>query len=214
VRIGYSANPPLDMPVDPECVEAMEKTARLLSEAGHEVYEAKLDMPDADSFVEAFGVIWNTGSAGVPLADWDAIEPLNAILRKAGRELDSVSYVEAVMKTQLLGRPLMAAFGRDFDVLLTPTMAVPPPKCGSVWEGAEDEPIIALINCYPMAVFTSPWNVTGLPALSLPIHQATSGLPVGVQLVAGPWQDALLLQLGTHLEAAAPWNDRHPELAL
>jgi amidase len=214
LRIGYTASPPLDLPVDGECIAAMESAARVLSSLGHDVFETKLEMPDSQQFVEAFGVVWNTGSAGIPLADWDAIEPLNAVLRKAGRELDSISYVEGVMRTQLLGRPLMAPFGRDFDVLLSPTMIVQPPKCGSVWEGADQEPIVALINCYPMAVFTSVWNVTGLPALSLPLHQAASGLPIGVQLAAGQWQEATLLQLGTQLEAAAPWRDRHPALAV
>jgi len=99
-------------------------------------------------------------------------------------------------------------------VLLTPTMAVEPPRCGSVWEGADDDPMVALFNCYPMAIFTSVFNVTGLPALSLPLHQAPSGLPVGVQLAAGSWQEATLLQLGTQLEQAAPWHDRRPALAV
>jgi amidase len=99
------------------------------------------------------------------------------------------------------------------DVLVTPTMAVEPPPCGSVWAGADDDPMMALFNCFPMAVFTSVWNVTGLPALSLPLHQAPSGLPVGVQLVAGPWREALLLQLGRAVEEAAPWADRRPALA-
>ena len=213
LRIGYSTAPGVELPIDPACVEAVEVAASLLASLGHEVSEAKLDLPDADRFIEAFGVVWNTGSAGLPLVDWDAIEPLNAALRVAGRALDSIAYVEAVMATQMLGRPIMAAFGSDFDVLITPTMAVQPPRCGAVWDGADDDPMMAIFNCYPMAAFTSVWNVTGLPALSLPLHQAPSGLPVGVQLVAGPWQDATLLQLGTQLEQAAPWRDRHPTLA-
>jgi amidase len=72
---------------------------------------------------------------------------------------------------------------------------------------------MAMLNCFPMGIFTSLWNVTGLPALSLPVHQAPSGLPVGVQLVAGPWQEATLLAVGTQLEAALPWHDRRPPLA-
>jgi amidase len=169
-------------------------------------------MPDADAFVEAFGIVWNVGSAGVPLEDWEAIEPLNAALRRAGQSTDSIGYVEAVMRTQLLGRPLMANFVDGLDVLVTPTMAVEPPRCGSVWEGVDVEPMLALMNCFPMAVFTSVWNVTGLPALSLPLHQASSGLPVGVQFVAGPWREDVLLQLGGTLEQALPWRDRRPAL--
>ena len=97
--------------------------------------------------------------------------------------------------------------------MLTPTMAVEPPRCGAVWEGAELDPLMAVLNCYPMAAFTTPWNVTGLPALSLPLHQSPAGLPVGVQLIAGAWQEGTLLQLGTQLEAASPWADRRPVLS-
>jgi amidase len=98
----------------------------------------------------------------------------------------------------------------EADVLLMPTMACLPPPVGSVWEGADDDPTIPLFNCYPMAVFTSIWNVTGLPAISLPVHQSPEGLPAGVQLVAGPWQEARLLQVAGQLEGALPWVDRHP----
>jgi amidase len=214
LRIGFTTTPPVEVPMDDACVDAVRRTAEALSGLGHDVEEVELSMPDADAFVEAFGIVWNVGSASVPLDDWDAIEPLNAALRRAGRSTDSISYVEAVARTQLLGRPLMANFvDGPVDVLVTPTMAVEPPRCGSVWEGADVEPMLALMNCFPMAVFTSVWNVTGLPALSLPLHQAPSGLPVGVQLVAGPWREDLLLQLGATLESALPWKDRRPAIA-
>ncbi len=213
LRIGFTTTPPVDVPVDESCVDAVRQAAERLVAMGHDVQEVDLSMPDADAFVEAFGVVWNTGSAGTPLEDWEAIEPLNAALRRAGQSADSISYVEAVRSTQLLGRPLMATLVEGLDVLVTPTMAVEPPPCGSVWEGADVEPMLALMNCFPMAVFTSVWNVTGLPALSLPLHQAPSGLPVGVQLVAGPWREDVLLQLGTALEQAMPWRDRRPALA-
>lgn len=212
LRIGVTTTPPVELPVDPACLAAVRRTAELLTGLGHDVSEVTLALPDADRFVAAFMTVWNTGSAGAPL-DPGQLEPLNAALRAAGQALDSISYVEAVMTTQLLARPLMAQFGDAFDVLLTPTMATPPPRCGSVWEGADVDPIMPLLNCYPMAVFTSVWNVTGLPALSLPLHVAESGLPVGVQLVGGPWQDGLLLALGSELEEAAPWIGRRPPVS-
>jgi len=214
LRIGFTTTPPVDVPMDDACVEAVRRTAEVLAGLGHDVDEVELTMPDPDAFVEAFGIVWNVGSAGVPLEDWEAIEPLNAALRRTGQSTDSISYVEAVGRTQLLGRPLMANFvDGPVDVLVTPTMGVEPPRCGTVWEGADVEPMLALMNCFPMAVFTSVWNVTGLPALSLPLHQAPSGLPVGVQFVAGPWREDLLLQLGATLEQAMPWKDRRPALA-
>ena len=160
------------------------------SPSGHKVEEFDQGIDDVDRFVSAFGAIWNTGMAGVPLADPDAVEPHNRAMHEDALATDSIAYVESVMLTQTLTRELAAPFGRDIDVMVTPTMAVEPPRCGAVWEGAELDPLMAVLNCYPMAAFTTPWNVTGLPALSLPLHQAPSGLPVGVQFIAGPWQEA------------------------
>jgi amidase len=210
LRIGLVTTPPVELAVDQACLDAVEATAKLLESLGHTVAEFDLGIDDVDRFVSAFGAIWNTGMAGVPLADPDAVEPHNRAMHADALATDSIAYVESVMLTQTLTRELVAPFGRDIDVMLTPTMAVEPPRCGAVWEGADTEPLMAVLNCYPMAAFTTPWNVTGLPALSLPLHQAPSGLPVGVQFIAGPWQEATLLRLGAQLEAAQPWIDRRP----
>ncbi len=107
---------------------------------------------------------------------------------------------------------ITSQFGRDFDVLVTPTMAVEPPLVGSIWAGAEDDPGAPLVNATPMAAYTAMFNVTGQPAISLPLHMSESGLPVGVQFAGGPWQDALLIRLAAQVEEAAPWADRRPQL--
>ena len=107
---------------------------------------------------------------------------------------------------------LTAQFGRDFDVLVTPTMAVEPPEVGSIWEGVDVDPNMPVVNAMPMAAYTAMFNVTGQPALSLPLHVAESGLPVGVQFVGAPWSDAMLLRLGSQIETALPWADRWPGL--
>jgi amidase len=73
--------------------------------------------------------------------------------------------------------------------------------------------MMALLNCYPLAVFTSIFNVTGLPAISVPLHHdAATGLPVGVQIVAAPWREDLLLQVARGLEQTTPWSERRPSL--
>jgi amidase len=213
LRIGITTIAPLDMPVDPECAVAVRTAAAALETLGHSVEEVTIEIPDADEFVTNFIKIWNTGSAWSPIDDWEAIEPLNAALRAEARTIDSLEFAMAVRATQRLARPVIAPFGRDFDVLVTPTMSVLPPKVGSWREGMEIDPNLGLLNCYPMAVFTSIFNVTGLPALSLPLHHSANGFPVGVQLVAPPWREDLLLQLGTQLEDALPWGDRRPALA-
>jgi amidase len=213
LRVAFTTSAPLGLPVDPECVTAVTNTVAALEAQGHTAFEMTLDMPELDTFVERFILIWNTGSVWSPMDDWDAIEPLNAALRAEARKVDSLEFAAAVRTTQRLARPLIAPFGRDFDVLVTPTMAVLPPKVGTWREGTEADPTVGLLNCYPMAVFTSIFNVTGLPALSLPVHQSAAGLPVGVQVVASPWREDLLLQVGTQLEQALPWKGRHPALS-
>ena len=209
LRIGITATPSMPVPVDPEVLAAHEATAKLLADLGHEVVPVELDMPDADVFVASFTIVWNTGSAGLPI-DVTKLEPLNLALREQAMALDSVAYVEAVYRTQLLARQIVAPFGRDFDVLLTPTMACLPPEVGSVWAGADVDPVMPLLNCFPMAVFTAVWNVTGMPAISLPLGRSAGGLPIGMQFVGGPWQDALLLQLAAEIETAAPWAAERP----
>lgn len=212
LRIGLTSTPTIPMPVDPEVEAVHAETARLLAELGHEVVPVELSVPDVDRFISSFTAVWNTGSAGYAI-DPERLEPLNRTLRDLAIEMDSLAYVDAVYQTQLICRGLVAPFGRDFDVLLTPTMSVLPPPVGSVWVGTESEPIMALLNCYPMAVFTSVWNVTGMPAISLPLGQSASGLPIGMQFVGGPWQEGLLLRLARQLELAAPWHDRRPPVA-
>jgi amidase len=213
LRIGYTAAPPIDLDVAPSCVDAVNATVAALEGLGHHIEEVSLSMPHADAFIEAFGSVWNTGAADEPVVNWDLLEPVNAALHKAGLEMNSIRYVESVRKTQRLCRPLIAEFGTTFDILITPTMATEPPRCGSVWEGADEDPLMAMINCYPMGVFTSVWNVLGMPALSAPVHLADSGLPVGVQIVGGPWQDGLVLQVGAQLEQALPWRNRRAQVS-
>jgi amidase len=213
LRVGYTSVAPLGMPVDPACAAAVDKTVTTLAAAGHEVTETALDLPELEAFTAAFIAVWNTGTAWSPVEDWDAIEPHNAALRAAARQIDSLDYVDGIRTMQTLAKAVVRPFQEDFDIVVTPTMATLPPEVGAWRAGTDTDPAMALFNCYPMAIFTSIFNVTGLPAISLPVHQDEgSGLPVGVQLVAGPWRDELLFQVATHLEQALPWADRHPSL--
>jgi amidase len=173
--------------VDPACAAALDVTLWTLDSLGHHVVDTPLPLPPSDELIARFTTIWNVGGAGIALEDPDRVEPHNRALRGAARAIDSWSYAEGVRETQRLSRHIVEAFVASFDLLVTPTMACLPPPVGA-WRTGGDDPLMALHNSYPMAVFTSLFNVTGQPAISLPVHHDdATGLPVGVQVVAPPW---------------------------
>ena len=217
LRVGALREAPGGLaPVDPACAAAVDLVLLELGAQGHTPVDGSaLEVPEPDDLVAAFGVLWNTGSAYFDLVDEHLLEPLNLALRQAGRAVDSIAYTEAVVRTQHVSRRLVASFVAGFDLLVTPTMACLPPPVGAWRAGMDADPMMALLNCFPMAVFTSIFNITGLPAVSLPVHvDEATGLPVGVQLVAAPWREDLLLQVAAQLEASFGWADRRPPLGV
>jgi amidase len=215
LRIGALANAPIaGMDVDPACRAAVDETLQIFESFGHHVVDAPLPLPPIDELIGAFTSIWNVGGAGMALADPSRVEPHNRVLRDAARRTDSWAYAEGIKKTQHLSRRIVEAFLASFDLLVTPTMACLPPLVGAWRTGTENDPLMALLNSYPMGVFTSLFNVTGQPAISVPLHQDhVSGLPVGVQIVAAPWREDLLLQVARTLELARPWRHRRPPVS-
>ncbi|MFF7454152.1 amidase [Kitasatospora sp. NPDC008115] len=215
LRIGVLLDAPVDgVAVDPACAAAVGLALRALESAGHHIVDTRLPLPPTEELVTAFTVMWNIGGAGVPLVDPDRVEPHNRALREAARSVDSWAYAQGVLAAQRLSRRIVEGFVAGFDLLVTPTMACLPPRIGAWRAGTDEDPLMALRNSYPMGVFTSLFNVTGQPAVSLPLHQdEATGLPVGVQLVAAPWREDLLLQVSRTLELAHPWSDRRPPVA-
>jgi amidase len=212
LRVGVLVDPPIEgMPVDPACVTAVETAVRTLASAGHHVVDTPIALPPFGELLAAFMPIWHVGSAGFPLADPDRVEPHNRLQREAAKAVDSWTYAEGVQRTQRLSRRIVEGFVAGFDLLVTPTMACLPPPIGAWRAGTDDDPMRAQANIYPMAVYTSLFNVTGQPAISIPVHHDdATGLPVGVQIVAAPWREDLLLQVSRTLELAHPWTDRRP----
>jgi amidase len=212
LRIGVlDASPLAGVSVDPACAAAVRATLKALEAAGHHIVDAPLPLPPAEELIAALLTIWNVSSAGIPLADTGRVEPRNAALRAAARSVSSWTYAEAVLDLQRLSRRIVEAFVGAYDVLVTPTMACLPPLVGSLQAGPGEDPVLTLLNSYPMNVFTSLFNITGQPAISVPVHHdEATGLPVGVQLVAAPWREDLLLQVARSLELALPWAGRRP----
>ncbi|MGH3503992.1 MAG: amidase [Nocardioidaceae bacterium] len=215
LRIGVLVDSPIEgVSVDPACVAAVDSALQALESAGHHVVRASLPLPPTDELLAAFTTIWNVSSAGIPLAAPDRVEPHNRAQRDAARAVDSWAYAEDAQKTQHLSRRIVEAFVASLDLLVTPTMACLPPPIGFWRTGTDDEPLAPLVKSYPMAVFTSLFNVTGQPAISVPVHHDDgTDLPVGVQLVAAPWREDLLLQVSRTLELAHPWTHRRPAVS-
>jgi amidase len=99
----------------------------------------------------------------------------------------------------------------DFDLLLTPTLAMPPVPLG--WDTEPEDPRVQFDRAARFTPFTAAFNVTGQPAVSLPLHWTDAGLPIGVQLVGPPLGEALLFRISSQLEAARPWANRRPPLS-
>jgi amidase len=212
LRIGLMAQAPLGIPTDESCSTAARAAAATLEELGHHVEEVQVPTI-SEELVPSFIVLTQGGLADYEGVDWSAVEPHIAHQRRASGELGAYDYVLAARTLERLSRREIARWGRDFDVLLTPTSAILPPQAGAVLEAQHAAPDQPVADVVASVSFTAFGNVTGLPAVSLPLHWSEDGLPVGVQLVAGPWQESSLIALAAQLEQARPWAARRPPLA-
>jgi amidase len=208
LRIGFRTARTGDLsPSHPECVAAVEGTARLLAELGHEVEPVAmpaLDEPD-NGFVAIYAAAvardldrWSART-GRPIGTAD-VDPLNAMTAELGQETG-----------QSWARRLATWWSDGNDVLVVPTMAEPPPRLGELAPTGDPGQVFARMRTY--AMFTSPFNMTGQPAVSLPLHWSADGLPIGVQLVAAYGREDVLIRLASQLETARPWADRRPPVS-
>ena len=200
---------------DPQCRAAGAGAARLLESLGHHVDQSApaamfdrefarhfntIIAADAEAMFQAFETV-----LGRPISE-DEIEPRNVRYRQAGRTLGAVAYLESRAWCGIWARR-MADWWNDHDLLVTPAVGAPPPELG--WFTAagprqEGERVISFIP------YTAQFNMTGQPAVTLPLHWTPAGLPVGVQLVAAYGREDILIRVASQLEQAAPWSDRHP----
>jgi amidase len=206
LRVALATTPPDDVAVDPACLRAAEDAARLLAELGHEVDEAVPPWSSGD-FAELFLRIWQTGPAMWPVTDLELLEPLNRAFVERARETSSVEYGRSVVQLQRWCRAIVTLWA-DYDIVLTPTLALPPVPIGWLFEG--DDPWHWIDRAIRFTPFTPVVNVAGLPAVSLPLRQTDDGVPIGVQLIGRPADEATLIRLSAQVERAQPWRDRRP----
>jgi amidase len=202
----------------PDCVEATEQAGRLLESLGHHVEPAYPEDLDDRANGVAFMAVWMTNAAAA-LAAWGAmvgrevteadVEPLTWAQAEQGRALSAIRYVDAVNQMQAFTRRLAQWWHGGFDLLLTPTVAHAPPRLGEL-PPRGDNPLGDYGRVVAFVPFTPAFNVTGQPAISLPLGTSAEGLPLGVQLVAAYGREDLLIRVASQIEAAAPWADRRP----
>jgi amidase len=211
LRIGLVEKAPLGLPLDEACADAAGVAAGLLSDLGHHVEPVILDTLPQELIEMALPVVW-AGFVDYEGVDWPSAEPHNAEAWKQASATSLVDLARSIQGLQWRSREIVAHWGRDFDVLLTPTLSIEPPPAGAVLEAVHASPSEPAIPVLQMVAFTILFNITGQPALSLPVHRTGEGLPIGAQIVAGPWDEATLIRLGSALEQAAPWANRRPDV--
>jgi amidase len=219
LRVALALAPPLaDVTLDPNYEAAARDTAGVLAELGHEVEEleppwAGLDL--LDDFTGTFGpMVSLTVLIGGQLAGRepteDDVEPLTWAMWQLARERDSVALLGSMGRLEVVSRTFIAGLSA-YDAVITPALATPPVRIGEI-NGLGADPMTGYERSVPFTPYAALFNVTGQPAISLPVHTA-DGLPVAVQLAGRPAQEEVLLQLALQLEQARPWADRVPPTA-
>ncbi|GCD91972.1 amidase [Nocardioides sp. LS1] len=208
LRIARFVEPVIaDVPVDPECVRAWEDASVLLESLGHEVVDVAVPLPR--EAVPVFETCWSvlTALSVVPSEREHLLRPLTRWLTERGNAVSGPEFGLAIGAMRRFAAEALTALA-PYDAVLTPTLATPPLPVGALRNDAD--PAADFQAQKDFTPWTSAWNVTGMPAVSLPTHWTPDGLPVGVMLASRPAEEALLLSLSAQVEEAAPWADRRP----
>lgn len=208
LRIARFITPVItDTAVDPECVRAWEDASLLLGSLGHEVVDVEVPLPR--EAVADFETCWAvlTALSVVPPEREHLLRPLTRWLSERGRAVSGPEFGLAIGAVRRHAAAALAALAA-YDAVLTPTLASPPLPVGAMRDDAD--PAADFEAQKRFTPWTSAWNVTGMPAVSLPLHWTPDGLPVGVMLAARPAEEELLLGLAAQVENAASWADRTP----
>ncbi len=220
LRVGFGVDAPNEVPVDPEVQQAVRDAVDLLAEMGHDVEETQPEV-DSELYVENFIKVWIGGTGdelhtlqelrGKPIEDAE-IEPLTKQMRDIAQSLTATDYLIALDYLRRISRRLIS-WWTDYDILVTPTVTKPAIELGALRPDEGQEPVTQLMNSATWVPFTPVWNVTGQPAISLPLAQSQDGLPIGVQFVGAPAAEDTLISLAAQIEQARPWSDRRPGVA-
>jgi amidase len=238
LQIGFTDQPFFSADVDHEVAAYLDKASRLCQDLGHTVELVSIKIDSAD--VARAYIIVIAGEIAASLKRFGDVmgrkpkhhdlEPMTAIVKHIGESMSAADFAWASGVLDKASRH-MAEFFNDYDVLMTPTMPGPPPKVGEQVPDFLEQSMLGLLTHIPFRPllhkaleraatrnfsfypFTPIFNISGQPAMSVPLYWDKNGLPVGIQFAAAKGDEATLLQLALQLEQAAPWADKRPPLA-
>ena len=199
------------------CERAVRDAAELLESLGHEVSELEAVPWAGEDHLPVFSRVFGTNvSMGVFIGaaltgrepSPELVEPLTWELYERTRSMDGHAFALAKMQLEALARPVIGLWS-DIDVLLTPALAQRPVRIGEI-DGCGADPWGEFRKSGHFTPYTALFNISGQPAISVPLYHGEDGLPLAVQLVGAPADEATLLSLASQLEAASPWADRRP----
>jgi amidase len=217
LRIGVTTVPAIDVAaIDPLCERAAHDAAGLLESLGHEVEQ--VDPPwKGQELLRAFTLVFGTP---VALGIWfgsqvtgrepsaELVEPLSWTIWEGVRERNPLDYLLARTQLAAASRSIVALWD-DYDAIVTPALAQRPVRTGEI-DSCSDDPWEDFHRSGEFTPYTALFNVTGQPAITLPLYHGEDGLPVGVMIAGRPAGEGTLLSLAAQLEAASPWADRRP----
>jgi amidase len=220
LRVGLTHGTPIPAEVDPACAQAARDAAALLEELGHEVEEVEAPWAGGD-LLQVFSVLWcATTAASVRYAELvagrpateDDVESMTWMLFQRGLSFTAPDLVAANTILQGFARGVVSTLWSAYDVVITPALARRPVRIGEI-DTQADDPDEQFRASGRFTPFTAVFNVTGQPAISVPLFHGDDGLPLAVQMVGRPAAEATLLSLTGQLEAARPWAERVAPLA-
>jgi amidase len=214
LHIAYSTKPINDAPLHTDCIRAIENTAKLCADLGHEVEESAPAI-FVEPLANAFLVLYSAGCAlSVKLlgGSRELVEPLTWALHEMGNRHSSTDYLLALQTLQAMSRQV-ARFFLNYDILLTPTLSEPPVPLGT-FDSPPDNPLAGLYRAMEFVGITPLCNITGQPAMSVPLFRNDDNLPLGSHFIGRFGEEATLFRLAAQLEAAHPWAERRPPVSV
>ena len=220
LRIGLLDFNPRGGEVHAECIDGVHKTAKLLESLGHHVEPGFPEILSDNEIGRAFSMLWST-NMGTAIRRFnealgremttDDIEAMNWAQAQFAIGVNAVDYSLAQASSVKFRRAIQSWWSQGWDLLLTPTLSAPPLLIGSLPNNPE-HPMTPLMTGGAWVSFTSQFNISGQPAISLPLHREANGLPIGMQLVAAYGREDVLIRVASQLEQAAPWAHLTPNL--